>query len=80
MSFKEKVEKVFLEMGENGVSKETKEKFLQSMKKDINAALEDNKIKYEAFLDNKLEELDGIIKAKVDKHMEENNKTKNEPV
>jgi len=71
MSFKSKVEKILLEMGENGVSKETKEEFLKSIKTDISAALDDNKSKYEEFLDERMDQAKKDIKSWVDDYLKE---------
>ncbi len=71
MGLRDKVEKIILEMGNDNFSQELRGKFMKSLKKDIAAALDENKKKYEEFLDERLENFDKEIRDKVDKYLEE---------
>ena len=63
-SFDEKIHK-------EEISKETKEEFLKSIKTDISAALDDNKSKYEEFLDERMDQAKKDIKSWVDDYLKE---------
>jgi len=56
MSFREKVEKIVLDVNGGVYSKDVKENFLKSIHKDISAALDVNKVKYDKYLDERIEE------------------------